>query len=90
MAQQLDSPKTEIELRQLTDKLFSTSQQCIKNHERPSFKGLLEIASSEVVILTAIHNITANKGSQTSLRLKKSKRAIKLMSHIFASQGKKK
>ena len=34
--------------------------------QSPSFKGLLEIISATPTILTAIHNIKANKGSKTS------------------------
>ena len=37
----------------------------MEKKELPRFKGLLEIISSETVILSAIHNIKANQGSQT-------------------------
>lgn len=43
--------------------MAKTAIQC---EELPKFKGLLEIISSEVLILTAIHKIKANKGSQTA------------------------
>ena len=33
--------------------------------DRPAFKGLLEIMSAEVTIITAIHNIKSNHGSET-------------------------
>lgn len=66
MAQQFDYPKSESELRQLQDALYAKTKEDLKRGELPRFKGLIEIASSEAVILTAIHNIKANKGSETA------------------------
>ncbi|MDQ0221022.1 hypothetical protein [Peribacillus cavernae] len=65
MVQQFDYPKSESELRNLQDNLYSVAKAKIQHGDIPNFKGLLEIISSEVVILTAIHKIKANKGSQT-------------------------
>ena len=49
----------EAELNNLLDFLYDKSKQGI------SFTGLLEAVAHEVTIVTAIHNIKANKGSQT-------------------------
>lgn len=65
MAQKFDYPKSEQELRNTLDALYQTTQEAIQGNQRPSFKGLIEIMRSEVVILTAIHNIKSNKGSKT-------------------------
>jgi len=61
----LKPPENETQLRELLDHLYQGSKLAIENGEKPRFKGLLEIISSETVILTAIHNSKANKGSQT-------------------------
>ncbi|MBR1444089.1 MAG: group II intron reverse transcriptase/maturase, partial [Firmicutes bacterium] len=50
----------ETELKQTLDFLFKKSQAGI------SFTGLVEAMSSEVTIVTAIHNIKSNKGSKTA------------------------
>ena len=67
MAQQLNyrEPQTESELRVLLDRMYSATLEAKQIGKLPRFKGLLEIISSEVVILTAVHNIKANKGSET-------------------------
>ena len=65
MAQQFDYPKTETELRALLDKLYQQSRETRETGERPAFKGLLEIMSAEATIVTAIHNIKSNHGSDT-------------------------
>lgn len=65
MAQELDYLKTESELRSWQDKVYAISKEKFEIGERPIFKGLLEKVLSEPVILTAIHNIKANKGSKT-------------------------
>ena len=65
MAQQFDYPKTETELREILDKLYQQSKEVYSAGERPAFKGLLEIMSAEATILTAIHNIKSNHGSET-------------------------
>ncbi len=65
VAQKYNLPQTEKELQGLLDKLYQTSKEKLNNNEKPSFKGLLEIISSDVVIITAIHNIKSNSGSKT-------------------------
>lgn len=65
MAQQLDYPKNENELRKLQDDLFQRTKEASEKNELSRFKGLLEYITAETTILTAIHNIKSNKGSQT-------------------------
>ena len=65
MAQQFDYPKTETELRKLQDKLYQHSKKVYDEGGRPALKGLLEIMSAEATIITAIHNIKSNRGSET-------------------------
>ena len=65
MAQQFDYPKTETELRTLLDELYLQSKKAREEGKYPSFKGLLEIMSAETTIITAIHNIKSNHGSDT-------------------------
>ncbi|MCY9665839.1 group II intron reverse transcriptase/maturase [Paenibacillus alginolyticus] len=65
MVQELDSPTTESQFRNIQDRLYSNTLNAIDGGTKPCIKGLLEIASSETVILTAIHKIKANKGANT-------------------------
>ena len=65
MAQQFDYPKTETELRKIQDKLYQHSKEAYDAGGRPAFRGLLEIMSAEATIVTAIHNIKGNRGSET-------------------------
>ena len=65
MGQQFDYPKTETQLRKIQDKLYQQSKEIFDAGERPAFKGLLEIMSAEATIVTAIHNIKSNHGSET-------------------------
>lgn len=65
MAQKFKAPKSETELKKIQDEMYRITSKCIESKEIPKFKGLVEIMSSEVVIMTAIHNIKANKGSKT-------------------------
>ena len=65
MAQQFDYPKTETELREIQDKLYQQSKEVYGAGGRPAWKGLLEIMSAETTIITAIHNIKSNHGSET-------------------------
>ena len=65
MAQQFDYPQTETELRKLQDKLYQHSKKVYDEGGRPALKGLLEIMSAEATIITAIHNIKSNHGSET-------------------------
>lgn len=66
MKQQFAYPKTEKELQLLSDNIYRFSQSAITRGEPPKIHGLYEIITSEPVILTAIHNIKANKGSNTA------------------------
>lgn len=65
MTQQLVSPRSETELRTITDQLYVRSKASSEQGNMPSFKGLLEIMLAAPTIVTAIHNIKANKGSKT-------------------------
>jgi RNA-directed DNA polymerase len=65
MAQQFDYPRTETDLRKNSDELYQLAKTAIDKGLRPSFKGLIEIMSTEATIVTAIHNIKANKGTNT-------------------------
>ncbi len=65
MAQQFDYPKTETQLRKIQDKLYQHSKEAYDAGGRPAFKGLLEILSAEATLVTAIHNIKSNHGSET-------------------------
>jgi group II intron reverse transcriptase/maturase len=57
---------SEAELRSLLDEMFIKTKQCIEQGTKPTHKNLMQLISSEVTILTAIHNIKANKGSRTA------------------------
>jgi len=61
-------PKLESEsnLRSILDYLYTTTKQVIDKSQLPKFKNLLEIAKSEITIITAIHNIKSNHGSKTA------------------------
>lgn len=65
MAQQFDCPKTETQLREILDNLYQQSKEVYDAGGRPARKGLLEIMSAETTIVTAIHNIKSNHGSET-------------------------
>lgn len=65
MAQQFDCPKTETQLREIQDKLYQHSKEAYDAGGRPAFRSLLEIMSAEATIITAIHNIKSNRGSET-------------------------
>ncbi len=65
MAQQFDCPKTETQLRSIQDTLYQQSKTAFDAGKRPAFRGLLELMSAETTIMTAIHNIKSNKGSET-------------------------
>ncbi len=45
--------------------MYRLTKEALEKKDLPRFKGLLEVISSETVILTAIHKIKANHGSQT-------------------------
>ena len=65
MAQQFDYPRTETELREIQDKLYQQSKEIYDAGGRPAWNGLLEIMSAEATIITAVHNIKSNHGSDT-------------------------
>ncbi|MGX8705292.1 MAG: group II intron reverse transcriptase/maturase, partial [bacterium] len=65
MAQQFNYPKSETELRALQDELYKTAKVAMSRGARPSFTGLVEAMSAKATIVTAIHNIKANKGANT-------------------------
>jgi len=65
MAQQFNYPHSETELRATQDELYRTAKAAYDKGERPSFVGLIEIMSAKATIITAIHNIKANKGANT-------------------------
>ncbi|UOF91222.1 hypothetical protein LSG31_08875 [Fodinisporobacter ferrooxydans] len=56
---------SEIDLRNLLDFLYIETKAALNRGGKPRFKGLLEYMKSEITILTAIHNIKSNKGSET-------------------------
>jgi len=57
--------RNESDLRNIQDEIFSHATQCVEKGEQPRFKDLLELISAETTILTAVHNIKGNKGSNT-------------------------
>lgn len=65
MAQQFNYPNSETELRDTLDELYRTAKSAHESGERPTIKGLIEIMSAQATIVTAIHNIKSNKGSNT-------------------------
>ncbi|WP_078557084.1 group II intron reverse transcriptase/maturase [Bacillus alkalicellulosilyticus] len=65
MVQKFDYPKTENEFNNIREEMYTTTKNLIASGEQPAFKGLLEIIKSEVVIVSAIHKVKANKGSNT-------------------------
>ena len=65
MAQQFNYPNSETELRAIQYELYRTAKAAYDEGTRPSFGGLIEIMSAKATIITAIHNIKANKGANT-------------------------
>lgn len=64
--QQLRVPMNEGELRQLQDNFYKITKEEGMKGELVSFKDLKEIAFCDANIITAIHKLKSNKGSQTS------------------------
>ena len=58
-------PVNEKELNELLQDLYLTAKQNYENRQKSNFTGILEIIASEPNILSAIHKIKSNKGSQT-------------------------
>ncbi|MEQ8191756.1 MAG: group II intron reverse transcriptase/maturase, partial [Candidatus Eremiobacterota bacterium] len=63
--QELQLPKDEGELRKIQDYLYQVSRENFIKGEVVNFKGLKEIAFCEVTIVTAIHKLKLNRGSNT-------------------------
>lgn len=57
---------SEHSLRHVLDSLYAQTKTALHQGVKPQFNGLLEYMKSEVTILTAIHNIKSNKGSETA------------------------
>lgn len=62
----LSIPKSEEEFQKLKDKLFEETKNALAQNKTPIFKNILEVAKCDVVILTAIHKLKDNKGSNTA------------------------
>jgi group II intron reverse transcriptase/maturase len=56
---------SEHDLKNLLDSLYAQTKAALNQGVKPRFRGLLEYMKSEMTILTAIHNIKSNKGSET-------------------------
>lgn len=65
MAQEPTIPNTEQELRDLLDNLYAVSSNAHETGDFPKFKGLMEVITSEPVIVSAIHKMKSNQGSKT-------------------------
>lgn len=65
MVQKLNYPDNEREFRNLQDRFYKETLECVEKGKEISFKGLMEIITSDAVIISAIHKLKANKGSQT-------------------------
>jgi RNA-directed DNA polymerase len=66
LVQQFTVPKNESELRIIQDRLYSNTLETIERGEKPRYKNLKEIIFNETNIVTAIHKIKSNKGSETA------------------------
>ncbi len=64
--QQLRVPRDEKELRDIQDEFYKIAREEFMKQELIGFKNLKEIAFCEANIITAIHKLKANKGSQTA------------------------
>lgn len=62
----LSIPKSEEEFQKLKDELFEKTKTALAQNETPIFKNILEVAQCDAVILTAIHKLKGNKGSNTA------------------------
>jgi len=58
--------RDETELKSILDGFYATTKEAIEQGTMPNFKDLLELAKSEVLTITAIHNIKSNHGSKTA------------------------
>jgi RNA-directed DNA polymerase len=57
--------QSEAELREVTDLLYQVARQGGENGNDLAFTGLLELASSEATIVSAIHKLKSNRGAET-------------------------
>nr|WP_198508108.1 group II intron reverse transcriptase/maturase [Bacillus sp. FJAT-42315] len=58
-------PKSEEEFHNLRNTLYAVTKAAISEEKQPKFQSIIEVARSEAVILTAIHKLKGNKGSET-------------------------
>lgn len=58
--------KNETDLINIQTAFYKKAQENIKDNKKQKFKGLMELISSEVTIMTAIHNMKSNNGSKTA------------------------
>lgn len=58
--------KNETDLINIQTAFYKRAQENIKENKKQKFKGLMELISSEVTIMTAIHNMKSNNGSKTA------------------------
>lgn len=67
LAQKLDKvvPNTNKELQTLLDSLYEQTKNAIDSDDLPRITGIIEVATSTPVILSAIEKLKRNKGSQT-------------------------
>lgn len=59
-------PTTERELNELLQNIYLTAKKNYDERKQSNFTGILEIIASEPNIVTAIHKIKGNKGSNTA------------------------
>lgn len=59
-------PSTEKELNELLQNIYLTAKKNYDERKESNFTGILEIIASEPNIVTAIHKIKGNKGSNTA------------------------
>lgn len=62
----LSIPKTTQDFQDLKDAMYAATKAAIAQNQQPNFQGIIEVARSEIVILSAIHKLKSNKGSDTA------------------------
>ncbi|WP_041275992.1 hypothetical protein [Desulfosporosinus acidiphilus] len=58
--------RDETDLNSILDSFYISTRQELEKGNLPKFKNMLELAKSEVTIITAIHKIKSNNGSKTA------------------------
>lgn len=58
----IQSVSSEKELKELQNYLYKEAEE----NSVKGYKGLMEVIRSEATLITAIHNIKSNRGSQTA------------------------